>query len=143
MLGLARVSTGVSPSFILLAGDTVHHPALLRPTEHFPLPEKLYATIPAALRNVGAPSYVTPFLAPSRQKWNAHEDLEVALRTTAAVQALDAREDVLVLLAHDGSLGDVLDLFPKALNGWKDNGVKERAAWAFLEAGNAVNRWQN
>lgn len=142
MLGLARVTASPKPAYVLLAGDTVHHPALLRPSPFLPLPAARHTSLPAALKDVGAPAYDRPFLDHPTTKWCAHEDMDVAKRTAACVQAFDAHPDVLVLLAHDGSLGGVIETFPSSVDGWKEKGWKEPAAWAFLEPGNAVNRWQ-
>jgi hypothetical protein len=45
----------------------------------------------------------------------------------------DAHPDVLVVIAHDTSLQDTIELFPASLNQWKEKGWKERVIWAFLE----------
>jgi len=44
----------------------------------------------------------------------------------------DANEDVLVLLAHDPDVKDVVDLWPLPLTDWKAKGWKEKLRWSFL-----------
>jgi hypothetical protein len=140
MLGLARV-TSAPPSFVLMAGDTCHHPGLLRPSAHVLLPSALHAALPAPLR---ASARDAPFLALPRGKASFHDDPSAAEATLGRVQALDGCADVLVLLSHDMSLdtGGVVRFFPDALNAWREEGVKEKTRWLFLEKGNPANRWE-
>ena len=56
--------------------------------------------------------------------------------TLEALEALDACPDVFVIIAHDSSLLDVLEFYPKAgLTGWEDGGhsPKEIGRWRFLK----------
>lgn len=47
--------------------------------------------------------------------------------------ALDGKENVLVMIAHDEHMLDVVTCFPKGkANGWKAEGWKEKGAWMFL-----------
>jgi hypothetical protein len=143
MLGLARV-TSAPPSFVLMAGDTCHHPGMLRPSAHVPLPSSLHGALPAALR---ACARDVSFLAlPLPGTDSIHADARGAAATLACVQALDARADVLVVLSHDRSVDagapGGLRFFPDALDAWRAEGVKERMRWLFLEKGNAANRWE-
>ena len=47
--------------------------------------------------------------------------------------AFDADENVLVCIAHDGGLLDVLDWYPRgSINQWKEKGWKGRARWGFV-----------
>lgn len=52
------------------------------------------------------------------------------------VQSFDADEDFLVVVAHDESIAGVLDFFPKTLNAWKKEGIKESLVWAFVDEAN-------
>lgn len=45
---------------------------------------------------------------------------------------LDTDPNILVIIAHDCDVPDVIDLYPKPLNSWKDKGWKERLRWMFL-----------
>lgn len=42
----------------------------------------------------------------------------------------------MVVVAHDASIGDVLELFPETLNDWKEKGWKEEMLWKFMDEGN-------
>ena len=61
-----------------------------------------------------------------------HEDPAKALDTVQKLKAFDAHDNVLVIIAHDPSLIDVLDFFPKTLNDWKKEGWAEAGRWRFL-----------
>lgn len=132
-----------APTFVLLAGDVAHHPASLRPSPAVPLPEALRGALPPMLKNVGAPAYDRPFLDAAPAGCSVHHDLADTSRTLARVQQFDAHADVLVVLAHDSSLGGVVDIFPRELGAWKAKGWKERMFWAFLGSENPGNRWQS
>lgn len=60
-------------------------------------------------------------------------DIDQAKRTIEKVQAFDAADNVMVILAHDGALFDVLEYFPKSANAWKEKGWKEKGRWRFLK----------
>jgi hypothetical protein len=60
------------------------------------------------------------------------EDLSKAHDTLEKLKAFDGRDDVLIVIAHDSSLLDVMDFFPKDMNGWKDQNWAEKARWRFL-----------
>ena len=49
------------------------------------------------------------------------------------MSAFDGRDDVLVMIAHDAYMGDVVRCFPDGkANGWKAEGWKEKGTWRFL-----------
>jgi hypothetical protein len=137
MVGLARVT--VSPStFLLFGGDACHHVGMLRPSSFSPLPSSLEADLPSCLAECARDA---PFLTLPGMH-GAYADLEASKRTLLALQALDARDDVLLLLSHDDSVNDTIRWFPDGANEWKSDGWKERAYWAFLKVGNPSNRWR-
>lgn len=69
-----------------------------------------------------------------------YEDVEVAKQSIKTLsETFDAHPDVFVILAHDGSLLETIDMFPKSLNAWKEKGWKEKVMWAFLEEKNIAN----
>jgi hypothetical protein len=138
LMGLAR-TTAEPASFIFMAGDAYHHPAQLRPSEHKPLPQKIAA--PAALKKCARNA---PFLGPPQGSMSVHADCPGAVRVQTIIRAFDARDDVLVIIAHDGS-GDVEGLvkfFPATSNAWMKEGLKDRLFWAFLDQANPANRWE-
>ncbi|KAG6991339.1 hypothetical protein G7Y79_00053g088220 [Physcia stellaris] len=109
-------------SYILLGADTAHHPAELRPSPSLPLPP----SNPLSRVHRLAPSpqaFISPFLVCKDEV--THNVAETA-ETIRKVQALDAREDVLVVMAHDQSLVDVVRFWPESANAWRREGWKGR-----------------
>jgi hypothetical protein len=60
------------------------------------------------------------------------EDLAESRRSVEKLTVFDDWENVFTILAHDGSLLDVLELFPKTANDWKTKAWKEKSHWRFL-----------
>ncbi|KUI60955.1 hypothetical protein VP1G_08125 [Cytospora mali] len=60
-------------------------------------------------------------------------DHDSAMDTVAKIQELDAAGNVLVLLAHDDSLGGRLPLFPERVNDWQSQRLCESTRWLFLK----------
>lgn len=57
----------------------------------------------------------------------------MAQQSVDKLEEFDADENVLVCLAHDGGLLDVVDFFPHGtLNDWKAKGWKVGNHWSFL-----------
>lgn len=142
MCALARTTPS---TFILMGADTCHHCGSLRPTEQIPLPDEItpspfssprYApntTCPGALleeihphRSRTTPFYANLSAAPDR-------DVEEAERSISKMAEFDANENVFVAIAHDRTLLDIIDFFPKSANNWKEKGWKEASRWRFLE----------
>lgn len=136
---LARTSTEPD-TFVFLGADACHHVGLLRPSEHLPLPHTLS---PNPL-----PQYSDTFLAetllrihPGRRRDQPFfqplhlmfPEYENACETIGKIQALDADERVLVVLAHDAHLLGEMELFPNDLNGWREQDLKRRTRWAFCK----------
>lgn len=142
IMALARTS---ADKFVLLAGDGAHHCGEFRPTPRTPLPDTIspsplepptsVSSCPCSLFQPVHPSpesfRTTPFYEAA-----AHQvDDPVAKRATLdALEAFDTSPDVFVILTHDASLLDVLDVFPKAdLTGWeKQPSRKDIGQWRFL-----------
>lgn len=141
---LARTS---EDKFIFMGGDAAHHNAQFRPTPHLPLPDTITpspfepptshsfcpgsifeAIHPEAASGEGAYK-ITPFY-----KLNpvTNASLPEAETTLARMQLLDASPDVLVIIAHDASLLDLLDFHPAELNGWEKTKNKSLGRWRFL-----------
>ncbi|KAL9040354.1 MAG: hypothetical protein Q9180_001959, partial [Flavoplaca navasiana] len=142
-------------SFYLLdspAGDTSHHGAEFRPSPSLPLPSTispsplphLHPTIcPGSLfipihRLYDPSARTTATALPTNQPFfqisasGAH-DVRKAQDSVNKMSAFDGRDDVLVMIAHDAHMGDVVTCFPDGkANGWKVKGWKEKGAWRFL-----------
>ncbi|KAF3910619.1 hypothetical protein ABW21_db0204352 [Orbilia brochopaga] len=143
----ALARTTCSPdTFIFLGADSYHFGAQLRPNEHTPLPDvielegfspcpcpgDLLARIHPALPTSGEnAARTTPFyIIPEK---SVATDAARAQDVISKIQAFDADERVLVLNAHEWNYYDVLELFPRRANEWKEKGWKERARWRFLK----------
>lgn len=61
-----------------------------------------------------------------------HDDVVRAEDTLLKLQAFDANDDVLIIIAHDWSLLHVLDLYPDDINEWRHHNWGELARWRFL-----------
>lgn len=128
LCGFARVTVSpIQDSFVLMGADACHHPGILRPTEHLPMPAcpgELVETLPPHNRTHQPFFTLSPTLFP---------DYDKALDTVRKIQELDAHENVFVLLAHDGSLLDQIDFFPAAINDWKSKELGIKTRWLFCK----------
>jgi hypothetical protein len=59
-------------------------------------------------------------------------DLKQCHSTVEGMQEFDASNDVLVIIAHDGSLLGALDFFPDSLNNWRERDLDAKSRWRFL-----------
>jgi hypothetical protein len=62
----------------------------------------------------------------------AYVDVESAKDTIAKMQRIHSCEEVLVIMAHDASLRDVLRYWPNPANQWQLEGWKAKGTWRFL-----------
>lgn len=60
-------------------------------------------------------------------------DLEVCNWTIAGLQEFDANENVLLIVAHDDSVGDLLEFYPESINHWAEKDMARKAKWSFLK----------
>ncbi|KAJ3840967.1 beta-lactamase-like protein [Lentinula raphanica] len=121
---LARVKEN---SFVLLGADVCHHPGQLRPNphlhKHFPCPGGILSDLSKPILSI-----------PEGFSMYAHRPS--ALESQEKLAVLDAHPDIFVITAHDPTLDEIITLFPKTVNDWKELGWKAKASWAFLEEGN-------
>jgi hypothetical protein len=61
------------------------------------------------------------------------DDVDEAEVTIGKVIEADARDEVLVVMAHDESLLPVMDFFPKYANGFMQKGWVKEGRWLFLK----------
>lgn len=150
---LARTSAGPD-EFMYLGADSYHHGSQLRPNEytrlpktlnlptfkHYQCPGELFHPIHPSKRDdpLHASGHTDPDASPFftiAEDPNGHSvsmNAQQARDTIHKIQAFDAQDNVLCVIAHDSSLLDVLEYFPQTANGWKAKDWKEKGRWKFL-----------
>ena len=127
-------------SWVFLGGDTCHNVAQIRPNQYTPLPDELpaivFGGVPPSeeqsnfqMSTIRQHDREAPFFGFASAM---QEDPTDAMQTVKKVQALDARDDVMAIFAHDATLLDVLDFFPQDINDWKARDWASTARWLFL-----------
>lgn len=121
-----------------MGGDIAHHGGEFRPTQYLPLPREVAlgknvpvcpgAIFEAIHRNK---SGTEPFYVPTEK--GVHADGAEAKRSIEKMFEFDASERVFVNIAHDKSIYDLIELYPKTANGWSQKGWKEEGRWRFLK----------
>jgi hypothetical protein len=147
LAGLARTTTsscGKDDTFMLMGGDCCHHMAMLRPSIAHPLPcEVSLLTVTATAKAADGLNRVHYSKGHSRQLLEISDypngesaalNVKQAVRSLNELRLLEAQgEQVLFVIAHDKSLLDVVELFPKLANDWKEKSWGKKARWAFLD----------
>ena len=143
LCGLARV-TSSPDSFVFMGADACHHVGLFRPTEYVPLP----TTIPSSLSmeehfaaRIGCPGAVLQNLHPLKSVTEPFFQLsdfafpyyQDACETLRKISEFDATDNVLVIIAHDKSLKEYIDFYPKTINDWKSKGLGVKTRWLFCQ----------
>jgi hypothetical protein len=135
----AAARTSANPdTFVFMGADACHHVGVLRPSEWLHLPRELDPPIPGIPRCFGdlihslhpRRSDRLAFFEPSTKMF---PDYEAALRTVKAMQEVEARGDVFMIIAHDHSLLGQIPFFPEKINGWRDSNAGERTRWLFCQ----------
>jgi glyoxylase-like metal-dependent hydrolase (beta-lactamase superfamily II) len=141
MSALAR-TTADPPTFLLLGGDIAHHCGEFRPSPYVPMPTLITphplrrgtaSACPAKIFLAIHPKHsdAEPFFDPVRVgNWH-HGALEAKESINKLIEA-DAYDHIFPVMAHDSSLADVIDLYPKSANEWMAKGWKEASFWGFL-----------
>jgi glyoxylase-like metal-dependent hydrolase (beta-lactamase superfamily II) len=138
LCGLVRTT---ADTFVLLGGDVCHYAGIFRPSRYMPVPSSI---TPHPLQPTSdlpfCPGHAFEELQRSRKRSSQDplytptfgHDIPLAIRTIEKLQEADANENVFVIIAHDSTVGDVVDHFPKSLNGWKEKGWGKKTRWAFF-----------
>ena len=135
MCGLARTTPD---TFVFMGGDASHHGGEFRPSEYLPLPKEIkpspmphFPTCPGHYlqdfnrhKSASKPYY--------QVKKAFADNLHLCKWTIAGLQEFDAADNVLLLVAHDNSVKDVLTLYPKSANDWREKDLAKKARWNFL-----------
>ncbi|KAG0650991.1 Cytochrome P450 monooxygenase mpaDE [Hyphodiscus hymeniophilus] len=131
--------------FVFMGGDACHHNGEFRPSPYRPLPERISphpwdagqkvcpGSLFEGLLRDGDPckpfyDLKAPLDGTSPMAYNSRE----ARDTIRKVMETDADEEVIVIMAHDDSLLEVLDFFPGYLDGFVGKGWAAEARWGFL-----------
>ena len=149
-------SSPTGPTFMFLGGDFAHHAGEFRPSKCLPIPRHI---APNPLRDItdpplgslatlaACPGHIFEDLNHSRGRTAPNQeffttvapeggstlDAELTYRTITKVQAVDCRDDIFVIFAHDDSLLGIVELFPKYATDWKAKGWHRDGKWAFLK----------
>ncbi|MCJ1236928.1 hypothetical protein MMC14_004912 [Varicellaria rhodocarpa] len=140
MCGLARTTTGPD-TFIFMGGDACHHGGEFRPTQYLPLPTSISPSPLSSMSMNVCPGAIfeaihrhkradEPFLEVSE---NLSYDRAEATECILKVEEFDGNDDVFTVIAHDMSLKDVVDFFPKQANDWKSKEWGINGRWRFLQ----------
>ncbi|KAI4125872.1 MAG: hypothetical protein LQ338_004037 [Usnochroma carphineum] len=150
MCGLARTTANPS-TFIFMGGDCAHHAGEFRPSPSMPIPSTISPSPLSHLHPTVCPGSLfipihrlydpsnrahatetptsEPFYQPSAE---GAQDVTQARDSVKKMSNFDGDENVLVMVAHDAHMLDVVKCFPEKANGWKDEGWKETVQWTFL-----------
>ncbi|KIV94080.1 hypothetical protein PV10_05236 [Exophiala mesophila] len=138
LCGLARTTP---ETFILTGGDVCHYAGIFRPSQHLPMPASIEPH-PFQSHSHGAfcPGATWEELQKDRGRTPTDtlfdmtfgHDVPLATKTMRQLQELDCDENVFVIIAHDSTVRDGVDHFPKSLNDWKAKGWGKALKWAFL-----------
>ncbi|KAF5379621.1 hypothetical protein D9757_009227 [Collybiopsis confluens] len=98
-------------------------------TKHFACPGELLLTHLPKQIDLSKPILDIP-------EHSTYADRTSARVSQEKLAEIEAHPDVFLVASHDGSLESILELFPKSVDDWKEQGLKQKAVWAFLEEGN-------
>lgn len=141
--GLARTSAD-PPEFIFMGGDIAHHGGEFRPTKYIPLPENIVPSplvAPYTRQAPVCPGSIFETINPQRSSTEpfykitsqgVHHDAKKTQDSIEKLYEFDAQQDIFVNVAHDTSLYDVVEFFPKTANGWSQKRWKQEGRWRFL-----------
>lgn len=139
LCGLARTT---ADTFILMGGDICHYAGIFRPSQHLPVPTEI---TPHPCKSLSSeipfcPGSAWDDLQKSRGRkptdtlydMTFGHDIPLATKTMGHLQELDCDENIFVIIAHDSTVRDGVDHFPKRLNEWKEKGWGKSLKWAFF-----------
>ncbi|CCF33868.1 metallo-beta-lactamase superfamily protein [Colletotrichum higginsianum] len=157
---LARTTPSSAPggaTFVFLGGDICHFAGVFRPTADTPLPEGIPASAITRRSDWSSKaacpcSYFTPhhpnakdedsarttpwYQLPRSGEHPVYVDIDLAADSVSKMRELDIEDNIMVCIAHDASLLDVLPVFNREpsrdINDWKKEGWKETTYWSWL-----------
>lgn len=132
---------------MLMGGDACHYPGVFRPSSYLPLPENISPHPYTGAIDTPCPGAMFAELHPdhkSDQPFHTYPNVpdgkgvnhcrEDALKAREKLMKLDASEDVLTIVAHDGTVLDIIETLPASANDWKAKDWGKKARWRFLRA---------
>lgn len=135
-------------SFVFLGGDICHFGGVFRPTEYVPMPERLNPcdvghekvhdkpyqhTVFTDCHPDPKNARTAPYYTPCCRVDGWYVDPPRAIESVSRLKILDADDRVLVLIAHDPAVLDVVTFFPQGTaNDWRRKGWKRTLRWRFL-----------
>jgi hypothetical protein len=141
LCALARTTSNQGDSFVLLGGDICHYAGIFRPSKHLPVPREIRPHPCCAGSDIPlCPGTAFAELQQSRDRSSTDSlydmtfghNIPLARKTASWLQELDADERIFVIIAHDSTVRDGVDHFPKILNDWKAKGWGTALKWAFF-----------
>jgi hypothetical protein len=75
-------------------------------------------------------SSTEPFYVPTDQ--GVHKDGAEAKESIDKLTEFDSHDNVFVNIAHDTSMYDIIEFYPKKANGWSQKRWKQEGRWRFL-----------
>ncbi|KAL1585843.1 hypothetical protein WHR41_05052 [Cladosporium halotolerans] len=144
LCALAR-TTANPPTFMFLGGDIAHHGGEFRPTPYLPLPASISPNplqAPFAKPTSACPGEIFQAIHPNKSATEpfykpegaVHASAEEAKHSIDKMTEFDAHDGIFPVIAHDESLYDIVDLYPKKANDWKAKGWQEEGRWRFLKS---------
>jgi hypothetical protein len=130
-----------------MGADACHHGGEYRPSQYLPLPETITSNPFNVLSKQGCPGHVFKKIHPNPEHFRTQpfyqiwvnedgtsvaNDVDEANRCIGKLQEFDFADNMFVICAHDPTLIEVIDIFPKMANDWKFKGWKEAVRWKFL-----------
>ena len=130
---------------MFLGGDIAHHGGEFRPTQYLPLPDSISPNpleAPFAKSSAPCPGEIFQAIHPTKSRTepffkpegSVHADDKEANRSIDKMTEFDAYEDVFSVIAHDETLFDIVDFYPKVANEWKAKGWEREGRWRFLRS---------
>jgi hypothetical protein len=131
-----------------MGGDLGHHASQWRPNSLTPLPKELTPSPFGPDSTLNIRRNVCPcthFMEYMGQDVKAESeplcsirsglpyDVDMARKALKSVEKFDADENIMLIMAHDWTLLDVMQFWPEAANQWQESHWKERGRWEFLK----------
>ncbi|KAK4497575.1 hypothetical protein PRZ48_012026 [Zasmidium cellare] len=85
--------------------------------------------LPDAPGSATKPFYVLSIEEGAKNVAHNRTDAE---KTIEKIEEFDALSNVFVCIAHDETLLDIIDFYPKDINSWMEKGWAKKSKWAFL-----------